>query len=52
MILEALMKRVFDKNEKLVGKWTRELPYVVALGVISVKHYRATPTSSWCMAQK
>jgi hypothetical protein len=29
MILEALRKKVFDKNEKLVGKWIRELPYVV-----------------------
>jgi transposase InsO family protein len=29
MILEALMKKVFDKNEKLAGKWIRELPYVV-----------------------
>jgi transposase InsO family protein len=29
MILEALRKKVFDKNKKLVGKWIRELPYVV-----------------------
>jgi transposase InsO family protein len=29
MILEALRKTVFDKSEKLVGKWIRELPYVV-----------------------
>jgi transposase InsO family protein len=29
MILEALRKKVFDKNEKFAGKWTRELPYVV-----------------------
>jgi transposase InsO family protein len=29
MILEALRKKVFDKNEKLVRKWIRELPYVV-----------------------
>jgi transposase InsO family protein len=29
MILEALRKKVFDKNEKFVGKWIRELPYVV-----------------------
>jgi hypothetical protein len=29
MILEALSKKVFDKNEKLAGKWIRELPYVV-----------------------
>jgi hypothetical protein len=29
MILEALRKKVFGKNEKLVGKWIRELPYVV-----------------------
>jgi transposase InsO family protein len=29
MILEALRKKVFDKSEKLAGKWTRELPYVV-----------------------
>jgi hypothetical protein len=29
MILDALRKKVFDKREKLAGKWTRELPYVV-----------------------
>jgi hypothetical protein len=29
MILDALRKKVFDKSEKLTGKWTRELPYVV-----------------------
>jgi hypothetical protein len=29
MILEVLRKKVFDKNEKLAGKWIRELPYVV-----------------------
>jgi transposase InsO family protein len=29
MILEALRKKVFDKSEKLAGKWIRELPYVV-----------------------
>jgi nitric oxide reductase large subunit len=29
MILEALRKRVFDKNEKFAGKWIREQPYVV-----------------------
>jgi hypothetical protein len=28
MILEALRKKVLDKNEKLPGKWIRELPYV------------------------
>jgi transposase InsO family protein len=28
MILEALRKKVFDKNEKFAGKWIRELPYV------------------------
>jgi transposase InsO family protein len=28
MILEALRKKVFDKSEKLAGKWIRELPYV------------------------
>jgi hypothetical protein len=27
-ILEALKKKVFDKSEKLAGKWIRELPYV------------------------
>jgi hypothetical protein len=26
MILEALRKKVFDKNDKLVGKWIKELP--------------------------
>jgi transposase InsO family protein len=29
MLLEALRKKVFDKNEKFAGKWIRELPYVV-----------------------
>jgi transposase InsO family protein len=29
MILEALRKKVFDKNEKFAGKWIRELPYVI-----------------------
>jgi hypothetical protein len=29
MILEAHRKKVFDKSEKLAGKWIRELPYVV-----------------------
>jgi hypothetical protein len=29
MIQEALRKKVFDKSEKLAGKWIRELPYVV-----------------------
>jgi hypothetical protein len=29
MILEALRKKVFDKNEKFAGKWIRGLPYVV-----------------------
>jgi ribonuclease HI/transposase InsO family protein len=29
MILEALRKKFFDKNEKFAGKWIRELPYVV-----------------------
>jgi transposase InsO family protein len=29
MILEALRKKVFNKNEKFAGKWIRELPYVV-----------------------
>jgi hypothetical protein len=29
MILEAPRKKVFDKNEKLAGKWIRELAYVV-----------------------
>jgi hypothetical protein len=28
IILEALRKKVFDKNEKLAGKWVRVLPYV------------------------
>jgi hypothetical protein len=27
--LEALRKKVFDKNEKFAGKWIRELPYIV-----------------------
>jgi hypothetical protein len=29
MILDALRKNVFDKSEKLAGKWIRGLPYVV-----------------------
>jgi hypothetical protein len=29
MILDALRKKVFDKSEKVAGKWIRELPYVV-----------------------
>jgi transposase InsO family protein len=29
MILDALRKKVFDKSQKLAGKWTRELTYVV-----------------------
>ncbi|WVZ89345.1 hypothetical protein U9M48_035766 [Paspalum notatum var. saurae] len=29
MILDALKKKIFDKNEKLAGKWICELPYVV-----------------------
>jgi hypothetical protein len=29
VILDALRKKVFDKSEKLAGKWIRELPYVV-----------------------
>jgi hypothetical protein len=29
MILDALKNKVFDKSEKFVGKWIRELPYVV-----------------------
>jgi transposase InsO family protein len=29
MILKALRKKVFDKNEKFAGKWIRELLYVV-----------------------
>jgi transposase InsO family protein len=29
MIFDALRKKVFNKSEKLVGKWVRELPYVV-----------------------
>ncbi|WVZ70978.1 hypothetical protein U9M48_019605 [Paspalum notatum var. saurae] len=28
MILDALKKKNFDKNEKLAGKWIHELPYV------------------------
>lgn len=29
MILEVLRKKVFDKSEKLGGKWIKELPYVI-----------------------
>jgi hypothetical protein len=29
MVLEALKKKVFDKNEKITGKWISELPYIV-----------------------
>jgi transposase InsO family protein len=28
MMLDALRKKVFDKSEKLAGKWIREFPYV------------------------
>jgi hypothetical protein len=27
--LEALRKKVFDKNEKFAGKWIKELSYVI-----------------------
>jgi hypothetical protein len=29
MILKALKKKVFDKSEKLAGKWIKELSYVI-----------------------
>jgi hypothetical protein len=29
MILDELRKKVFDKSEKLIAKWIKELPYVV-----------------------
>jgi hypothetical protein len=29
MILDALRKKVFNKSEKLAGKWIRELPYMI-----------------------
>jgi hypothetical protein len=29
MIPKVLRKKVFEKNEKLAGKWIMELPYVV-----------------------
>jgi hypothetical protein len=29
MILDALRKKVFDKSEKLAGKWIREMSYMV-----------------------
>jgi transposase InsO family protein len=29
MILEALRKKVFDKNERFTGKWIRELLFVI-----------------------
>jgi hypothetical protein len=29
MVLDALRKKVFDKSEIFVGKWIRELPYVI-----------------------
>jgi hypothetical protein len=29
MILDALRKKLFDKSEKMAGKWIRELPYMV-----------------------
>jgi transposase InsO family protein len=29
LILDALRKKVFDKSEKLAGKWISELPYVI-----------------------
>jgi hypothetical protein len=29
IILDALKKKIFDNNDKLIGKWIKELPYIV-----------------------
>jgi transposase InsO family protein len=47
MILEALRKKVFDKNEKFAGKWIRELSYVV--WSLRTQPSRA---SSWSMVRR
>jgi transposase InsO family protein len=53
MILEALRKKVFDKNEKLAGKWIKELPYVVwSLRTQPSRALHEILCSSWFMVQK
>jgi hypothetical protein len=53
MILDALRKKVFDKSEKLVGKWIRELSYVVwSLRTQPVELCMEIPRSSWCMGRR
>jgi hypothetical protein len=53
MILDALRKRVFDKSEKLVGKWIRGLHMFSGASKPNLaEHSRIIPLSSWCMAQK
>jgi transposase InsO family protein len=52
MILNALRKKVFDKSEKLAGKWIRELPYIVwSLPTQPTELYTKTP-HSWCMDRR
>jgi hypothetical protein len=47
MILEALKKMYFDKNEKLVGKWIRSSHTSSGASKPSlVEHSIATPLSS------
>jgi transposase InsO family protein len=53
MILEALKKKVFNKNEKLAGKWVKKLPYVVwSLRTQRNHTLQGNTLSSWCMDQK
>jgi transposase InsO family protein len=53
MILKALRKKVFGKNEKFTGKWIRELPYVVwSLKLNPVELCMETPPSSWSMVRR
>lgn len=46
MILDALRMKIFDKNEKMAGKWIKEIPY------IPVEHLKGIHHSSWSMAQR
>jgi ribonuclease HI/transposase InsO family protein len=53
MILEALRKKIFDKNEKFAGKWIRELPYVVwSLRTQPSRALHETLPSSWYMVRR
>jgi hypothetical protein len=53
MILEAIRKKVFDKNEKFVGKWIRELPmWFGAKELNLVELCMEILPSSWSMVQR